>query len=470
MVRNASDNVIGISEKNPHYFQYKGEEILLITSAEMYGAVINKKFDYIKYFDALHAYGLNYVRIYPGAFIEKTGMFLEDNNLAPGPDTIVPWARSATPGYIGGGNKFDLDKWDPEYFSRLRDFISSAAGRDIIVEVCFFNAQYPESYDYSPMYISSNVQGIGDCDYNSFQYMDHDRRLFDYQLKYIEKIIEETNEYDNVIYEFIDEPTLFEADSKRIFAWISALIDKAVEVEERLPKKHMLAQQLEFAVSFSDDDRVALIVTQYIEANKRQVGGIMALNNVYCYNKPIELNETALFPEWHQCLTAARIEAWEFMVGGGAAFNQLNGYFSVRNPAGNDAKNHVNLEMLKRLRTFMESIDYINMTRDLESVKSVTEAANLNMISEKGRQYAIYMHNSPLNCGKFHRTFYAANVGRFSPVITMELGKGGYEISFIQPETLDVIEKRVLNCDGGDIDIKCPEYMVDIAILINAVN
>ena len=73
MVRNASQNVVGINEKNPHYFRYKGKEVLLITSAEHYGAMISKKFDYVKYFDMLAEYGLNYTRIYPGAFVECAG-------------------------------------------------------------------------------------------------------------------------------------------------------------------------------------------------------------------------------------------------------------------------------------------------------------------------------------------------------------------------------------------------------------
>ena len=40
--RNSSPGVIGVSDKNPHYFQYKGKEILLITSAEHYGGSLTK--------------------------------------------------------------------------------------------------------------------------------------------------------------------------------------------------------------------------------------------------------------------------------------------------------------------------------------------------------------------------------------------------------------------------------------------
>lgn len=55
---------------NPHHFLYKGQPTILITSAEHYGAVINKDFDYVVYFDALQAHQLNYTRIYPGVMFE----------------------------------------------------------------------------------------------------------------------------------------------------------------------------------------------------------------------------------------------------------------------------------------------------------------------------------------------------------------------------------------------------------------
>ena len=168
MVRNASENVIGISERNPHYLQYNGKDILLITSAEHYGAAVNKKFDYVKYFDALAEYGLNYTRIYPGAYIEGSEMWQSEDTMVPGLDLIVPWARSDVPGYIGGGNKFDLEKWDPEYFARLGDFLTQAEKRGIIVEICFYNSQYKQNVEYSPLYKNSNIQGIGDFDYITF--------------------------------------------------------------------------------------------------------------------------------------------------------------------------------------------------------------------------------------------------------------------------------------------------------------
>ena len=134
---------ITLHPANPRYYLFNGQPTILITSAEHYGAVINLDFDYVRYLDALKAYGLNYTRIWPGAVLEMVGEFVKGNTMGPKPQrTIVPWARSNEPGYVYGGNKFDLDKWNPDFFARLKDFIARAAERGIVVEVCFFNSQY----------------------------------------------------------------------------------------------------------------------------------------------------------------------------------------------------------------------------------------------------------------------------------------------------------------------------------------
>jgi hypothetical protein len=140
--QSAFGQAVRLDTTNPHYFSFQGRPTLLITSAEHYGGVVNIEFDYVAYFDALKAYDLNYTRIYPGALFEPLGKFLPGNTLGPRPRSLIlPWARSDQPGYVLGGNKFDLDKWDPAYFARLKDFIAQAGARGIVVEVCLFNSE-----------------------------------------------------------------------------------------------------------------------------------------------------------------------------------------------------------------------------------------------------------------------------------------------------------------------------------------
>ena len=131
----AASAPLALHPENPHYFLFRGQPTLLITSGEHYGAVLNLDFDYLKYLDTLNHAGLNLTRTFTGAYVEPGGAFnIARNTLAPAPNRfLAPWARSRTPGYANGGNKFDLTKWDAAYFKRLKDFVAEAARRGIVV-------------------------------------------------------------------------------------------------------------------------------------------------------------------------------------------------------------------------------------------------------------------------------------------------------------------------------------------------
>src|SRR5688572_16968424 len=66
----ARTNPIALHPANPHYFEWRGRPTILITSGEHYGAVMNLDFDYRKYLDTLAADGMNYTRVFSGAYVE----------------------------------------------------------------------------------------------------------------------------------------------------------------------------------------------------------------------------------------------------------------------------------------------------------------------------------------------------------------------------------------------------------------
>ena len=469
MLRNASEGVIRVSDTNPHYYSYRGKEILLLTSAEHYGAVINVKFDYKKYLSTLADYGLNYTRIYPGSVALIPGLRRENDTLAPGEDFIAPWLRSNTPGYIGGGNKFDLDHWDGNFFARLDDFLSYANEKDIIVEICFFNSQHFNTYAYSPLHKDSNIQGVGVENFVEFETL-FNAQLVAAQLKYMEKIMLETNKYDNVIYEFVDEPTLDGTKREDAAAWINALVTHADKLESTT-KRHLFAQQIMRGLDYCEDDRIAIIVAQYVTTMGQQIGGLPALHSCYGANKPIEMNETVSAlskPNYYEkdVVASSRLESWEFIIGGGAAFNQLNACFTVPNPGGDDPENHRILNGLRNLRSFIESMDFAKMRRDRGTVYSILPGGSVNGISERGKQYAFYVHHSFPNYSRWRSSHYVPSEGKYNSVITINLPPGKYLLQFINPADNSIITQQEIEGTDENMDIQCPEYTLDIAFKI----
>ena len=200
---------ISLHPQNPHYFVYEEKPVVLITSGEHYGAVLNLDFDYVIYLDELAKNGLNLTRTFTGAYVEPEGAFrIEQNTLAPPSGRFIcPWARSETPGYANGGNKFDLDEWDIEYFKRLKNFLSEAEKRKIIVELALFCPFYEDlQWNLSPLNAANNVNGIGPADRTHVYTLDKSKGLLEVQEKLVKKIVHELKDYSNLIYEICNEP------------------------------------------------------------------------------------------------------------------------------------------------------------------------------------------------------------------------------------------------------------------------
>ena len=66
---------LSLHPANPHYFLFRGQPTVLISSGEHYGAVLNLDFDYVPYLDELKAKKLNLTRAFTGAYVEPQGAF-----------------------------------------------------------------------------------------------------------------------------------------------------------------------------------------------------------------------------------------------------------------------------------------------------------------------------------------------------------------------------------------------------------
>lgn len=473
-----------INSKNPHYFSYKESPIflLLLTSDQHYGAVINRDFDYIAFLDKLRSRNLNFTRIYPGAYIERGDEYVKGNNLGPRDGRqILPWQRTSVTGAhpVLGSYKFDLDRWDESYFSRLSDFCSKAGDRDIIVEICFFNGMYRDRWAFQAMYHSNNIQGVGNCEWDMVQSLTGDPKLLTYQEKYVREITWRLNDFENVIFHVCDEPWISRKSPQVFGPWISRLIDVFRETEQALPKKHLLGQTVDLEMSqnesdFSADPRIDYIDVEYAK-------GIDDLANKYPHNKPLVYIESVFYPSQYSGdkISSTRAEAWEFMVGGAAGFMQLNELYSTSNGGAAGTEIDSVLEVFVVLRRFLESLELLSMKRDDSFiVKGVPPDAFASVIGEPGRQYAFYIHHStnhspaqynpprrrPGDNRSSRLHYYEAIKGSYRETFHFRFPHGNYILEWIDPSTGSPIDSVTINHDGGEREIQAPTYTVDLAL------
>lgn len=446
---------------NPHYFIWKGKPMVLITTDQHYGAVINLDFDYIPFLDRLKEYGMNLTRIYPGGYIEMKDQYTKGNPLGPSPDRyILPWKKSDVEGASEnlGKYKYDLDHWDPAYFARLKDFVNQAGLRDIVVEIAFFNGMYDDRWKAQPLYHDNNIQGVGTCAYAQFT-TTADKKLVDYQTAYVKKIASELYTFTNVIYDICDEPEMQHRESHE---WNSILLDALISVDHN---RHLCGETANSASpDFTGDSRTSWIPTEYISPMEA------TLDNDYSDNKPIIDVETAYYSYWYGAnpVAESRVESWYGMVGGLAGFIQLNSDFSVFNSSGKGTSTQDSILPQKRvLMNFMRSLDFVRMTKFKDF--SVSDTLVLARgIAEEGKQYAIYLFHGSRKWEEWPQgmTSSRLNVVKdwFSDTLTVRTGNGKFRAEWVDPVTGFVIDSKEYDAANGEIVLPSPRYLTDIAL------
>lgn len=436
---------ISLHAANPHYLEYKNKPVLLITSAEHYGALMNTDFDFIKYFDELHSKELNLTRIFTGVYCEPPGAFnIVNNTMAPLPGKLItPWARSTEPGYRNGGNKFDLNQWDQQYFSRLKTLMTEASKRNIIVEFTLFCPFYEDTmWIYSPMHPGNNVNNTPDIPRTDVYTLNKNGALLEIQKKLVQKLVTELNGFDNLMFEICNEPYF----GGVMMDWQHAIADLIVETEKSLPKKHLITQNIANGASVIQDPHPAVSVFNYHYAYPP-----VTVQYNYGLNKVIGDNETGFRGVSD---STYRFEGWRFMLAGGGLFNHLDYSFTAGNEKG-DFKypgNHpgggsdsLRLQ-LKFLKKFLEHFEFTKMKPDASLVDTTVTRFRFNALSEEGKQYALYLLDYSL------------------PTITLAVPSGRYEAQWLDPITGKYGRPERTTAVNNKVVVKVPDHKADIAL------
>lgn len=439
---------ISLHAQNPHYFLYKDKPTILVTSGEHYGAVLNLDFDFIVYLDELKSKDLNLTRTFTGAYVEPQGAFnISNNTLAPLPGRFIcPWQRSNETGYSNGGNKFDLKRWDETYFSRLKDFISGAEKRGIVVELALFCPFYEEvQWKLSPMNAINNVNSVGAVPKDDVYTLDKNGGLLAIQDAMVRKIVNELKDFDNVIYEICNEPYFGGVKME----WQHHIASLISETEKGLSVKHLISQNIANSTAKIQDPHPEVSVFNFHYATPP-----LAVGQNYHLHKVIGDNETGFVGQRD---STYRKEGWEFILAGGGLYNNLdysftpvheNGTFVYpeKQPGGGSAALRNQLHYLK---DFIYRFDFVKMKPDSMFIDAGLPAgARAHVLSEPAKQYAIYLlHGRQVK-------------------LSLNLPAGNFQVEWLDTVTGKYIKKEELKHAGGKANISSPEYIFDIALRI----
>ena len=235
-VAQAPSTPIALHPDNPHYFQWRGKPTILITSGEHYGAVMNLDFDYRKYLDTLAADGLNYTRVFSGAYVEPQGAFnIAQNTMAPAAGRLSCAVGPQRAAWLRGRREQVRSRGVESRLLQAADGLRQyASSKGIVVELTLFCPMYEEiQWTLSPMNVTNNINGIGAVQRNDVYTLDKDAKLLATQDALTRKIVTELNGFDNVFYEICNEPYF----GGVTMPWQHHIADVIVEAERAVARE-----------------------------------------------------------------------------------------------------------------------------------------------------------------------------------------------------------------------------------------
>lgn len=218
-----------------HYLVYKNKAILMFGDSGTHVVLQDRNIDYRQWIDYSASVGINALHVWAmvAPMQKQDGSVIEGRYgyVYPG---LTPWARKTTgPDANDQLKQWDLKQFDDvNYWPRIKDLISYAASKDMIVGITVFfgwpkwDTNSRPDWSYHPFNIingghlydnnavrqiySPGIEVLNESWSDSWLSTKKTQWIWE---KYSEKLIQETNSFGNVFYVFMDEHSYSEGNS-----------------------------------------------------------------------------------------------------------------------------------------------------------------------------------------------------------------------------------------------------------------
>ena len=245
----ASDRIRGplrVHPKNPRYFTDDGVRAVYLTGSHTWanfqdvGSEGAPLFPYDEYLDFMQNHNHNFMRFWTWEQPSRAPWTEDPLIFSP-----MPYRRTGPGKAPDGLPKFNLDEWNPDYFSRLRERLVRAGEHGIYTAVMLFQgfslnktgSAYGDPWITHPYNPKNNIQktgagvlGIPDEDGKPTLHSLLNADVLARQEAYAKKVIETVNDLDNVLYEIINEGGATD--------WQIRMIDFIHRTESGMAKRH----------------------------------------------------------------------------------------------------------------------------------------------------------------------------------------------------------------------------------------
>jgi hypothetical protein len=154
---------------------------------------------------------------------------------------------------------------------------------------------------------------------------------------------------------------------------------------------------------------------------------------------------------------AYRIEAWQFLLAGGAVFDHLDFSFTCARPDGTASIRGAPggggpalRRQLTVLKTFLEGFDFLRMRPDAAAVRGLPTGVKCQALVDFGNAYAIHL------------------AGGSQARLEVELPAGVYQAEWMDTKSGSVLLREAFQHAGGMRAIESPPYQQDVALSIRS--
>jgi hypothetical protein len=214
-------------------------------------------FDFEAYLNWMDEYNHNFFRLWTWELVawdtyanERDSSKRMIHHVAP-----LPYLRTGPGKALDGKPKFDLTRFNPDYFERLRSRTQAAGEHGIYAAVMLFEGwglqRLEDSWINHPFHPENNINGIdGDLNGDDMGLEVHtlgDKGITAIQENYVRKVIETVNDLDNILYEISNE------NHPASTEWQYHMIDFIHDYERGLPSQHPVGMTFQFKGGSNQD-------------------------------------------------------------------------------------------------------------------------------------------------------------------------------------------------------------------------
>ena len=241
---------------NPRYFCDSRGKAVYLCGSHVWNNLVDMgpddppaAFDFGAYLDFLQRYGHNFIRMWTWEHVVwDTRPNRRWSKAVPHHVTPHPWERSGPGKALDGKPKFDLNRFNREYFKRLRERVEQSGKRGIYVSVMLFEGwamqRMPDAWRSHPFHPENNVNEIvGDQNRDGKGLEIHtlgNPQVTAIQEAYVRKVIETVGDLDNVLYEISNE------NHPASTEWQYHMIRFIKRFEASRPKQHPVGMTFQY--------------------------------------------------------------------------------------------------------------------------------------------------------------------------------------------------------------------------------